>query len=67
MVLLGLPFIEVESTAVEKDSGFDVLGIAKTACSSSDGYTLAIDACGDRIGDRVSTVGYDVGDWLFRV
>ncbi len=42
----GLPWVKVESTAVEKDSYFEVLSITKAACSSLDGHDLTVDAFG---------------------
>ena len=42
----GLPWVKVESTAVEKDGYFEVLSITKAACSSLDGHDLTVDAFG---------------------
>jgi hypothetical protein len=44
MVHPGLPWVKVWSTGVEKDSCFEILSIAKAACSSLDGHDLTVDA-----------------------
>ena len=58
--------MKVESTKVEIDGCFEVLSIAKAACSSLDGHDLVVDAFCDRVGDPMSAVGYDILDSLLQ-
>ena len=46
--------MKIESCAVEKDGCFELISLAKTACSSFDGHDLAVDAFGDRVSDQAN-------------
>ncbi len=47
----ALPWVEIESTAVEQDCFFEVLDVSITTCSSLDGHDLTVDPFGDSIRD----------------
>ncbi len=66
MVHQALPWVEIESTAVEQDSFFEVLDVSITTCSSLDGHDLTVDPFGDSIRDSMCTVGHNVVDSFFQ-
>lgn len=51
----ALPWVKIESAAVEQDGFFEILEVSKAACSSLDRHDLSIDPIGDSIRDPICT------------
>jgi hypothetical protein len=62
MVHPALPWVKIQSTAVEKDRLFEVLEFAIATGSSLNRNDLAVDAFGHAVGDPMGAVGHDIID-----
>ena len=60
MVHPGLLWVEIESSAVEIDGCFEVIGVSVATDSSFDGHDFAVDAFGDGVCDSVSAIAHHV-------
>ena len=56
----GLLWVEVESTAVEEDSGLEVLAVSESSDSSFDGHDFAVHAFGYGVGDLVRAIADNI-------
>ena len=62
----ALSRVEIQSTAVEQYSRFEVFDVAIASRSSLNRHDLTVDSFGHRIGDPVRTVGHNVIDSLLQ-
>ena len=56
----GLLWVEIESSAVEEDCGFEVLSVTEAADASFDGHDLAVDSFGNCVGNSMCMIRHDV-------
>ena len=62
MVLPGLAWVEIESSAVEVDRRLEVLDVAEAAGHALDLLDLTVEPLAHRVGDRMLEVGQDIVD-----
>ena len=62
----ALSWVEIQSTAVEQHSRFEVFDVAIASRSSLDRHDLTVDPFGHRISDPMRTVGHNVIDSLLQ-
>jgi hypothetical protein len=62
----ALSWVEIQSTAVEQYSRFEVFDVAIASRSSLNRHDLTVDPFSYRIGDPVRTVGHNVIDSLLQ-
>jgi hypothetical protein len=62
----ALSWVEIQSTAVEQYSRFEVFDVAIASRSSLDRHDLTVDPFSHCIGDPVGTVGHNVIDSLLQ-
>ncbi len=61
----GLSWVEIESTTVEEDRGFEIVDVAEAAHATLDGHDLAVHSFSDGIGDSVRAIADNVGQTFF--
>jgi hypothetical protein len=62
----ALSWVEIQSTAVEQYSRFEVFDVGIASRSSLDRHDLTVDPFSHCIGDPVGTVGHNVIDSLLQ-